>query len=397
VITSLLIDLDDTLLTNDIDIFIPAYLKLLSQRLDPIVPAEKMIQQLHLGTQAMISNRNLDKTLAEVFDENFFPALGLSRETLMPYFDAFYAEEFGKLQHLTSPTPAAHRLITYALENQLEIVIATNPLFPLTAIEQRLAWAGLPVTQYPYTLITSYETFHFAKPKLEYITEILAKCGRHPHEAVMIGNDPLLDLPPAAELGTGVFHISDDTDGPYPRGDLDTAVQWLQESPPDPDPTRCTSPQALLARLRGNLIVFNELENMVQEDQWQYKSSSDDWAPIEVLCHLRDVEREINYPRIQRILKEHEPFLSALDSDRWAKERDYINESKSQASQALSQARRLSLSLLELQSPSSWNRLARHAIFGPTKLSELIRIFLEHDILHIRQIKETIATITSTE
>ena len=391
-ITTLLIDLDDTLLVNDVDRFIPAYLKLLGQYLEPIVPAEKLIGQLNLGTQAMIANTNLDKTLAEVFEENFFPGLDIPKELLISKFDAFYAEEFKKLRYLTTPIVAAQRLMTFAIENSLDIVIATNPLFPLTAIEQRLDWAGLPVSQLPYILITSYETFHFAKPKLEYITEILAKCGRHPHETAMIGNDPVLDLPPAAELGVATFHISDDSSGPYPSGDLDAAIRWMQESPPDSDPTQCASPQALLARMRGNLIAFTEIVNLIQEDQWHRKPSPDAWAPIEVLCHLRDVEKEINYRRITRILKEHEPFLSAHDSDKWAEERGYMDESPSDAIQGLIQARKLSLSMLEIQPITGWSRPTRHAIFGPTQLSEIVRIFLEHDILHLRQIYETIAS-----
>jgi FMN phosphatase YigB (HAD superfamily) len=397
VITTLLIDLDDTLLVNDVDRFIPAYLKNLGQYLEPIVPADQLIQKITLGTRAMMDKPDLEKTLAEVFDENFFPALGISKEILMPHFEAFYAEEFGKLQHLTKPIPAAQRFINYAIENQFDIVIATNPLFPLTAIEQRLDWAGVPASQYPYTLITSYETFHYAKPRLEYVTEILAKCGRLPYEAAMIGNDLLMDLPPAAMLGAAVFHVSNDPDGPYPGGDLDAAIQWLREIPPESDPTQCISPETLLARLRGNFIAFNELEKMVHEDQWNCKPSPDAWAPIEVLCHLRDVEKEINYRRIERILKEHEPFLSAQDSDKWADERGYIEESPSQVYQDLIQTRQLTLSALEVQPPSSWERPARHAIFGPTKLSEIVRIFLEHDILHIRQIIETVAAIRAME
>jgi FMN phosphatase YigB (HAD superfamily) len=394
-ITTLLIDLDDTLLVNNVDRFIPAYLKNLGQYLEPIVPAEQLIQKITLGTQAMIDNSHLEKTLAEVFDENFFPALGMSKEVLMPYFDAFYAEEFRKLQHLTKPIPGAQRLITYAIENQFDIVIATNPLFPLTAIEQRLEWAGVPASQYPYTLITSYETFHYAKPNLEYITEILSKCGRHPHEAAMIGNDLHLDLPPAAKLGAAVFHISDDPDGPYPSGDLDAAIQWLQETPTESDPTQCISPETLLARLRGNLIAFNELEKMVHEDQWKRKPSPDEWSPIEVLCHLRDVEKEVNAHRIERILKEHDPFLSARDSDKWADERNYIEEPPPHVCQDLIQTRKRTLSMLEVQPPSAWERTARHAIFGPTKLPEIVRIFLEHDILHIRQIIETLAALSA--
>lgn len=394
-ITTLLIDLDDTLLANDMETFIPAYLKLLSQHLDPIVPTEKMIRQLYIGTQAMMNNKNLNKTLAEVFAENFFPVLDVSKEELIPRIESFYAEKFKELKSLTRPIPGADRLISFAMENHYDIAIATNPLFPLTAIEQRLDWAGLPVEQYPFALVTSYETFHYTKPKLEYIAEILAKLGRHPHEAAMIGNDLILDLPPAAELGVAAFHVSDLSRGTYPSGNLDEAIQWLEGSPAHADPTAFTSPDALLARLHGNLIAFIELLSLVQPDQWQMKESPDAWAPIEVLCHLRDVENEINCPRVKRILKEHEPFLSAPDSDQWAKEREYINDTPSHASEDLIAARRRTLSILELQSPKTWNRQARHAIFGPTQLIEIVRIFLEHDILHLRQIRESIAAFDS--
>jgi FMN phosphatase YigB (HAD superfamily) len=392
-ISTLLVDLDDTLLVNNTEVFVPAYLNKLSQYLDPIVPAEKMIYQLYVGTQAMINNRDLDKTLAEIFDANFFPFLDVSREDLISRIDLFYEEEFKKLNSLTQPISSAERLISFAIENQYEIVIATNPLFPLTAIEQRLKWAELPADHYPFALITSYETFHFAKPKLEYVAEILAKLGRTPHEAVMIGNDLALDLPPAVELGSAAFHVAENSEGPYPHGNLHDAIQWIQDSPSFPDPASCTTPDALLARLRGNLITFIELQNYVKYHQWQLKPSSDDWAPIEVLTHLRDVEKEINLPRVERILKEDTPFLSTSDSDRWAEERNYIHASPDDVYDDLIHTRRQTLTLLENQSPDAWQRPTRHAIFGPTQLSEIVRIFLEHDALHIRQIREIVAAL----
>ena len=37
-----------------------------------------------------------------------------------------------------------------------------------------------------------------------------------------------------------------------------------------------------------------------------------------------------------------------------------------------------------------WKRKARHAIFGPTDLQELVKFMVEHDKLHIRQIRSTI-------
>jgi FMN phosphatase YigB (HAD superfamily) len=388
VINTLLLDLDDTLLRNNVSVFVPEYLKLLSHYLDPIVPAEKVVKQLYQGTQSMIMNQDLSKTLEEVFAEDFYPHLGISKEDLTPHIDTFYREEFPKLRSLTEPLPGALKLVNCARDNQLEIVIATNPLFPLTAIEQRLEWAELSVDSYPYALVTSYETFHFAKPHLEYITEILAKLGRNPHDAAMIGNDAAQDLAPAADLGMPVFHISDSPESPYPGGNLEEATLWLRELPSTQDSSKFSTPENLLARLRGILVTLREFQKIAETETWQIKSTSDSWAPVEVLCHLRDVETEINLPRIEKILTQDEPFLTAPDSDRWTDERGYIQECAPDVSEELVLARTQTLELLEAYPPEAWSRPARHAIFGPTDLSEIVRIFIEHDLLHIRQIND---------
>jgi FMN phosphatase YigB (HAD superfamily) len=390
VINTLLIDLDDTLLVNDTQVFIPEYLKRLSQYLDPLVPADKMTHQLYVGTQAMLANRDLERTLEEVFAEKFFPALGIEKELLLSQINTFYAEEFPKLQPLTACIPSAHKLIRYALENQMEVVVATNPLFPLTAIEQRLDWAGLDVEEIPFAMVTSYESFHFAKPHLEYVTEILSKLGRNPHEAAMIGNDPNMDLAPAVDLGLPVFHISENPLNPYPGGTLEDAISWLRELPSIPDSSQFTTPETLLARLRGILIAFKRFQKIAQIEPWKEKPSSDSWAPVEVLCHLRDVEQEINFPRIKKILEEDKPFLTAPDSDRWTEERNYIDECAPDVSTELVEARTRTLELLERYPPQAWTRPARHAIFGPTQLTEIVRIFVEHDLLHIRQINDSL-------
>src|SRR5574341_812870 len=47
------------------------------------------------------------------------------------------------------------------------------------------------------------------------------------------------------------------------------------------------------------------------------------------------------------------------------------------------------LALLDGLSPADWQRPARHAVFGPTTLQELLAItIIEHDRLHLRQLKE---------
>jgi hypothetical protein len=253
------------------------------------------------------------------------------------------------------------------------------------------------VHDYPYAIVTSYEDFHYAKPHLEYITEILAKLGRNPHEAAMIGNDATLDLAPAADLGLPVFHIADNPESPYTGGSLDDAILWLRELPASQDITRFTTPENLLARIRGILIAYTEFQEIAQAELWQEKASPDTWAPVEVLCHLRDVEAEINLPRIEKITQEDEPFLNAPDSDRWTEERGYIDECAPDVSVELVNARTRTLALLEGLPLELWSRPARHAIFGPTHLSEIVRIFLEHDLLHIRQINELLKSLSPNE
>lgn len=386
-IKTLLLDLDGTLLQNNIETFIPAYLQILARSMASYVDPDRMIAQILKGTDAMLNNTDMEKTLEQVFDEHFYPSLGLHKSILHPHFVTFYHHEFPKLKTLTESIPDARRLISYALGHQLEVVIATNPLFPLVAIQERLRWAGIPLDEYPYDLITSYEIFHFTKPHWEYFAEILGRLGRNPHEAAMIGNALRDDLLPAKELGLAVFHVADQPQEGFPGGNLDEAIGWLKSDPPTSDPPEEILPKMLLARLRGNLVTFLSMQAEI-DDCWKIRPSVESWAPVEVICHLRDVEGEVNLPRLEKILSTEQPFLSAPDSDQWVEQRHYLEENPRDAMQEFIQARKRTIDLLSSQSRQAWNRQARHAIFGLTQLLEMVRIFLEHDLVHIRQIRE---------
>ena len=60
---TLLVDLDDTLLTNDMDVFIPVYLKALGEHLSHIVEPEKMVKALLHSTNLMLTNDSPEITL----------------------------------------------------------------------------------------------------------------------------------------------------------------------------------------------------------------------------------------------------------------------------------------------------------------------------------------------
>jgi HAD superfamily hydrolase (TIGR01549 family) len=155
------------------------------------------------ASEAMMNNDGRDTNQA-VFDQAFFPPLGRTRQELEPIFTDFYANEYPKLRQHTNRKPEARQVVQTTFELGYDVVIATNPLFPRTAIQQRLEWAG--VRDFPYRLVTSYESSRAAKPNLLYFQEILAKIGYTAQECLMVGDEDM-DMV-AARLGCVTFLVS---------------------------------------------------------------------------------------------------------------------------------------------------------------------------------------------
>ncbi len=153
---TLLLDLDDTLLSSNMDNFIPVYFQALGKAMADNVDPQLLLKHLMIGTQAMIAHDSPDETLEEVFSQNFYPYLEKGRDALDPKIVSFYEEIFPTLSYLTKPRPEAVTFVQWAVERGYRIAIATNPLFPRAAIMNRLRWAGLEPDDYPFEVITSF-------------------------------------------------------------------------------------------------------------------------------------------------------------------------------------------------------------------------------------------------
>jgi FMN phosphatase YigB (HAD superfamily) len=205
---AILIDLDDTLLANPMETFIPAYFQALGAYMAHLVPPERFLEELMRGSRAMEANEGTGPTNEEAFAAVFYPALGYERSDLEPVIRRFYAEEFPKLRTLTQPVAASRPLIEWAFENGLQVVIATNPFFPRVAIEQRLEWANVPVTEFDYALVTCYENMHATKAFPAYYEEIVDRISLQPGECLMVGDDWQHDMEPAASVGIPIYWIT---------------------------------------------------------------------------------------------------------------------------------------------------------------------------------------------
>ena len=391
---TLLLDLDDTLLNTNMDAFIPAYFQALSGALADKVAPELMLQALMGGTKAMMVNTDPALTLREVFNAHFYSKLDLDRNILQEQIDHFYDDVFPKLGSLTSPIPEAVRLVEWAFAQGHRVVIATNPLFPLRAIQHRLSWAGLPPEKYPFALVTSYETFHFTKETVAYYPEMLAQLGWPEDPAVMVGDDIEREVKPTQAAGVPVFwvrkpgEVSAEPAG-VPQGTLESFRGWLGQASTETLKVKFESPQALLPGLRSTPAALATLTAALNLDQWTRSPAPGEWSMTEIICHLRDVEREVNLPRFRRVLAEQNPCLVGEATDVWVKERKCAGQDGRQALVEFTAARKEALAMLE-SIAGEWSRPARHAIFGPTSLQELVGFAATHDRNHVQQVWKTL-------
>lgn len=232
-VNTLLFDLDGTLLGNDIAVFLRHYFPAVAAKVAGMVDPERFLRQLLASTQEMVDNVDPRVSNADAFAASFYSPLGLERSTAEPVFADFYVREFPKLKVHTHARPGARRVLDLAGSG---LVLATNPVFPALATEERMRWAG--VAHYPWQLVTTYENMHFCKPQRGYYLEILDRIGRTPAECMMIGNDVEEDVTVPKELGmvtfldpTQLIHRTGGDRQADVVGDLDVLFEVLQESP----------------------------------------------------------------------------------------------------------------------------------------------------------------------
>jgi len=396
---TLLFDLDDTLLGNDMDQFLPAYLQALSAHMAPYADPRLLVKSLLSASAGMLENLRPDLTLEEVFDSGFYPPLGFKKEQVRHVLDSFYADEFPKLRRLTQFRPQAVNLVKTALARGYRVAIATNALFPSTAIRQRLAWAGLPPDEIPFALLPSFHTFHFAKPNPAYFAELMAKLAWPEGPIVMVGNSLTDDMIAANQVGLATFWVTqndastpDNQFQPNGHGALADFIPWLDSVNPDSLLPNFMMPSAILATLRSTPALLYSQCASLSSEAWTRHPIAGEWSAIEILCHLLDTDTEVNLPRLRKTFQETNPFIAGIDTDAWADARHYIQRDCLQALKDFVTARLELISFLESLSPDDWQHPARHAVFGPISLQEMAIFAASHDRLHVRQVFQTIQT-----
>ncbi len=230
-ITTILFDMDGTLLPMDQDRFVEEYFKSMTAKIAPLgYEPQKLRESVIKATFAMV-NGDGTRNNEEIFWEVFCGIYGKKALEDKPYFDKYYKEDFDTLSRFTSPNEKAKKTVYALKEKGYKLILATNPLFPPLAIQKRISWAGLSYKDFIH--YTTYENSSYCKPNPMYYTEILTKFSLSPYECIMVGNDVDDDMV-AQKAGLNVFllnnclinrHNKDISS--YPSGDFDELMQYI--------------------------------------------------------------------------------------------------------------------------------------------------------------------------
>ena len=231
-ITTVLFDLDGTLLPMDQDTFIKAYLGGLVKvaagyGYDPSLLAKSIM----MGTYAMVKNDG-SKSNEDAFWQYMQSVFGDKIMGDYHIFDDYYRTDFQKVADACGNTPKANEIVKQVKGKGLRVILATNPLFPRIATESRVRWAGLDKDDFDE--ITTFEDYTHCKPNIDYYKDILAKFNLDPEECLMVGNDVDEDMITTG-LGMRVFLLTDDlinksgTDiNQFPHGGFDELKQFIE-------------------------------------------------------------------------------------------------------------------------------------------------------------------------
>lgn len=229
-ITTVLFDLDGTLLPFEQEDFINIYFSELCKRLAKLgYEPQHTVKSVWAGTKSMILN-NGSRLNSDAFWETF-NAMNPGLPDARGECDDFYTHEFDKAKASLKYVPDRNTLIQRLKQAGLRVVLATNPMFPLDGVLTRMKWANLSPED--FELITYYDNSTYCKPNPAYFSEILNKIGEKPENCVMVGNSVSEDMV-AEKLGITVFLANEFVENPdnadfsrYPQGTPEEAVEFV--------------------------------------------------------------------------------------------------------------------------------------------------------------------------
>jgi hypothetical protein len=121
------------------------------------------------------------------------------------------------------------------------------------------------------------------------------------------------------------------------------------------------------------------------------RPASDAWAPVEVVCHLRDLEESF-FDRLTLILAEEAPRFPTTHPGRWAAERQYLRQEAAAAATAFAIRRAETLVLFGGLPSAAWERAGYQVDSrGRRTIDDFLTVMAWHDENHLAQLARALA------
>jgi carbonic anhydrase/acetyltransferase-like protein (isoleucine patch superfamily) len=114
------------------------------------------------------------------------------------------------------------------------------------------------------------------------------------------------------------------------------------------------------------------------------------WTATEIVCHLRDCDRDVFLPRVERALAEAMPAVPDVHAHDWARERGYADVAPEAALAGWRAERERLLACLEPLGPEAWCRPLVHPVRGPHRIADVLRYATDHELAHRRQLRRAL-------
>jgi DinB superfamily len=114
------------------------------------------------------------------------------------------------------------------------------------------------------------------------------------------------------------------------------------------------------------------------------------WAPVEIVCHLRDLEESF-HDRIALILATEEPRFVTTNPDRWCAERQYARHDAHEAARAFARRRTETLAVFSGIEGDGWLRAGWQLDSrGRRTVDDFLTLIAWHDDNHLDQLSRAL-------
>jgi len=151
-------------------------------------------------------------------------------------------------------------------------------------------------------------------------------------------------------------------------------------------------PAQIIGTLRVRADEVRAICAGLSDAQLRQRPAENEWAMLEICCHLRDNASE-ETTRIRRMIEEDNPALSLYDQDAWATERNYAGEDPKRVLTALRAYWNGLAYLLEGLSDDDWWRPGVHPEAGAITVQPWAAAEVQHSEQHLEQMRAVRAIV----